>query len=96
MKTANKIFYSVVLAKLFAIGLVVFAATSQTKLNTQINSAHELAKTAAIEQTSATPIQIVLISTKHLGVKEKLAMDLKPVRTLQANTQFNKKMRKIA
>ncbi|MES2049201.1 MAG: hypothetical protein V4447_12440 [Pseudomonadota bacterium] len=95
MKTSNKIFYSVVLAKLLAIGLVVVAATSQTKLNTQINLDSQFAKTT-IEGANVKPIQTVLISTKRLSLEEKLAMDLSQARTLQANVQFNKKIRKIA
>ncbi len=95
MKTANKIFYSVVLAKLLAIGLVVFAATSQSKMNIQVNPDNEFTKTT-IEQTSVKPIQTVLISTTRLSLEEKLNMDLNQARTLQANVQFNKKIRKIA
>lgn len=98
MKTANKIFYSVVLAKLLAIGLVVFAATSQSKLNTQINLDDNVAQTSAtvIKDVSAKQMQTVLISTTRLNSEEKLAMDLNQGHTLQANVQLNKKIRKIA
>ena len=98
MKTANKIFYSVVLAKLLAIGLVVFAATSQSKLNTQMNLDDNVAQTSAtvIKDVSAKQMQTVLISTTRLNSEEKLAMDLNQGHTLQANVQLNKKIRKIA
>lgn len=98
MKTANKIFYSVVFAKLLAIGLVVFAATSQSKLNDQVNSDNNLTQTTAttIDHASAMQIQTVLISTNRLTLEEKLAMDLERTRTLHANVQYNKKIRKIA
>lgn len=74
MKTANKIFYSVVFAKLLAIGLVVFASTSQSKLNTQINLDDNVAQTTAtvIENVSAKQMQTVLISTARLSLEEKL------------------------
>jgi hypothetical protein len=95
MKTANKIFYSVVLAKLLAIGLVVVAATSQSKLNTQASPNDDLAQTT-VERANMAQIQTVTISTKRLSVEEKLALDLEQARTLQANTQYNKKIRKLA
>ena len=98
MKTANKIFYSIVFAKLLAFGLVVFAAASQSTLIDQVNSDNNLTQTTAttIDHASAMQIQTVLISTKRLTSEEKLAMDLAQTRTLQANFQHNKKIRKIA
>jgi hypothetical protein len=89
MKTANKIFYSVVLAKLLAIGLVAFAASSQSKLDIQ-------ATLPTVATTNAQKIQTVLISTKRLTLEEKLAIDMVQARALQANNQTNKKIRKIA
>jgi hypothetical protein len=98
MKTTNKIFYSVVLAKLLAIGLVVFAATSQSKLDTQTNINSDIAQTTSttIEPTSEKKIQTVMISTKRLTLEEKLAVDAVQARSLQANVQSNKRIRKIA
>ena len=98
MKTANKIFYSVILAKLLAIGLVVFAATSQSKLDTQTILDRDIAQTTSttIEGASEKNIQTVSISTKRLTLEEKLAFDMKRARTMQANVQTNKKIRKIA
>jgi hypothetical protein len=98
MKTANKIFYSVMLTKLLAIGLVIFAATSQSKLNTQINLDGGLAAdtTPTLKLASVKQIQTVVISAKRLRPDEKLAIDLNHARTMQANVQFNKKIRKIA
>ena len=98
MKTANKIFYSVILAKLLAIGLVVFAATSQSKLDTQTNLDRDIAQTTSttIERTNEKNIQTVSISTKRLTLEEKLAFDIIQTRTMQVNVQTNKKIRKIA
>ena len=96
MKTANKIFYSVVLAKLLAIGLFVFAVTSLSKLNTKTNLDNNIAQEAMIDPAKAKPIQTMVMSAKRLSLEEKLAMDLNQARTLQANVQFNKKIRKIA
>ena len=99
MKTANKIFYSVILAKLIAIGLVVFAATSQSKLDTQTNLDRNIAQTTStttIERASEKNIQTVSISTKRLTLEEKLAFDMIQARTMQVNVQTNKKIRKIA
>jgi hypothetical protein len=98
MKTANKIFYSVVFAKLLAIGLVVFAATSQSKFNTQMSSNNDISQTTSttIERANTAQIQTVIISTKRPSVEEKLSMDLAQTRPLQANAPYNKKIRKIA
>lgn len=98
MKTANKIFYSVILAKLIAIGLVVFAATSQSKLDTQTNRDRDIAQTTSttIERASEKNIQTVSISTKRLTLEEKLAFDMIQARTMQVDVQTNKKIRKIA
>lgn len=99
MKTANKIFYSVVSAKLFAIGLVVLAATSQSKLNNQINIDDALTATTAtattIELASVEQKQTEVIYTKRLNLKEKVAMDLDQAHAPQANVQLNKKICKI-
>ena len=98
MKTANKIFYSIILAKLLAIGLVIFAATTQGKLNTQINRDYNLATatTPFIKLASIKQIQTVVISTKRMSREEKLATDLNQARTMQANAQFNNRIRKFA
>ena len=98
MKTANKIFYSVILAKLIAICLVVFAATSQSKLDTQTNLDRNIAQTTSttMEPASEKNIQTVSISTKRLTLEEKLAFDMIQARTMQVNVQTNKKIRKIA
>lgn len=95
MKTANKIFYSIVLAKLLAIGLVVFAAVAQSKLNIQMSPNNAVSQTT-IELVKSEQIQTVMISAKRLSAEEKLALDLEQARTLQANAQYNKKIRKLA
>ena len=58
MKTTNKIFYSVVLTKLLAIGLVIFAATAQSKRNTQINLDDDLVATTTTTIELASVKQI--------------------------------------
>jgi hypothetical protein len=99
MTSANKIFYSIVAAKLLAIGLVFIAAISQSKLNTQAINATTQQLNAKQSVTNNTPysshqIQTVVISTHRLTMEEKLAMDMDHARTMQANAQFNKAIRK--
>lgn len=98
MKITSKIFYSVILAKLFAIGLVIFAASSQSKVNTQINLSDDLAAaiTPTLKLASAKQNQALVIARERMGAKETLSIDLNQARTLQENVQFNKKIRKIA
>ena len=98
MKTADKIFHSFIFAKLLAIGLVVFAVTSQSKLKTQINLNESFAITTAstLQFASVAQIQTGAIPTKPLRKDEKISVDLNQPDTLRANVQFNKKIRKIA
>ena len=93
MKPANKIFYSIILVKLIAIGLVIVAAASFGKLNTQLNQDQDIAQTMPV---SKQQIQTIVISTKRLSLEEKLMMDMEHARTMQANAQFNKMIRKTA
>ena len=84
--------------KLLAIGLVIFAAMAQSKLDTQINTSDSLATTTVptIALANAKQIQTVLMSTQRLNPDEKLAMYLTQAHNQQANVQLNKKLRKIA
>lgn len=101
MKPANKIFYSVISAKLLAIGLVIVAAAAQSTLNTQAapSTDHHLGNEQIVPCTTEhtyQQIQTIVIAAKRLTTKEKLAMDMEHARTMQANAQFNKAIRKTA
>lgn len=98
MKTTNKIFYSVILAKLLAIGLVFFAATSQSKTNAQRNLEDHVATTTAanLKLAGGKQIQTVINSSKRPHLEDKFTMNFNQTRTFQEHLQFTKKIHKIA
>ena len=101
MNSTNKVFYSVILTKLLAIGLVAFAATSQAKINPthHVDSYACLVKQSlALNQAhDANPsMQTVVISAKRLAREAELATDTKQSDILLENAKFNRMLRKTA
>jgi hypothetical protein len=99
MTPANKIFYAFISAKLFAIAMVIFAAAAQKAPDpslARVNHQYSTPPIAHAVQLSNTQMQTVVISTKRLTAQQKLIMDMEHTRTMQANTEFNKAMKKTA
>lgn len=104
MAPANKVFYAVISAKLLAIGLVIFAAAAQSvpdaslaRVNYhRVNYQYSTPLIANAVQHSDPRMQTVVISTKRLTAQQKLIMDMERARTMQANAEFNKAMKKMA
>lgn len=99
MTPENKVFYAVISAKLLAIGLVIFAAAEQSAPDAslaRVNYQYNAPLIANAVQHPDPRMQTVVITKKRLTAQQKLIMDMEHTRTMQANAEFNKAMKKTA